>query len=100
MQVSSHSFTKLMQMAQLSFSPGEQGAMREELSSIMDWVAKLQEVDTKGIAPLITMSVETNRFHPDTPDSPLPLSSALANAPKHDGTYFHVPTSKKPDKNA
>lgn len=61
------------------------------MSQILDWVEKLNELDTDEIEPLTTMSSEVNDMREDQVGRHLSHESALKNAPKRDSNYFRVP---------
>ena len=69
----------------------------KELNVILDWIDKLNEVDTEGIEPLTNMTAETNIFREDIVKSVMTHEEGLKNAPKKDSNYFRVP--KVLDKN-
>ena len=82
---------KLMKMAYLDLLPEEKVEIREALEVMICWMNQLNEVNTKGVIPLTTMSKEKNQFSVNQPLPSINLQEALANAPLHDGTYFHLP---------
>lgn len=64
--------------------------MRREMSKILDFMDKLNELDTSEVAPLVYMNEEANVTRPDRVDGSLSQEEALRNAPSTDGTYFRV----------
>lgn len=66
-------------------------AMRGDMSKIMAYMDKMNEVDTQGVEPLIFLSEEVNSLRNDTPEAPLTQEQALANAPQKNSDYFKVP---------
>lgn len=91
MQINKESLQKIAHLARLEFD--EEGAekMMANLSRILNWVEKLNEVDTEGIEPLTHMSVEQNVLREDVAGDSLTHENALAGAPKKDSDYFRVP---------
>jgi aspartyl-tRNA(Asn)/glutamyl-tRNA(Gln) amidotransferase subunit C len=65
--------------------------MMQDMTAIVNWVEKLNEVDTDGVEPLTTMSHEINVLRDDEVGEHLPHDKALQNAPKKDEDYFRVP---------
>ena len=65
--------------------------MINNLEKVLTWMEQLNEVDTNHVAPLTHMSEAVNVLRPDEARSTMTRDEALANAPKHDGTYFAVP---------
>ena len=63
----------------------------KDMTKIITWVEKLNEVDTEGIEPLTSMSHEVNAFREDEVLPHLGHDLALKQAPHHDTDYFRVP---------
>ena len=82
---------KLMHIARLSLNETEKKSFIKDLHNITQWMEHLDAINTKDVAPLTTLSVEKNNFSTGTPEKALPITQALANAPAHDGAYFHIP---------
>ena len=78
-------------LARLEFEESAADAMVASMSEILDWVEKLQEVDTEGVEPLTHMSYEMNAWREDETGEMLSREDALCNAPYHDDEYFRVP---------
>jgi len=62
-----------------------------QIGTILDYVDKLNEVDTEGIRPTSHAISLTNAFREDEPDEHLERDQALANAPQEEGGNFVVP---------
>jgi aspartyl-tRNA(Asn)/glutamyl-tRNA(Gln) amidotransferase subunit C len=94
-------------LANLELTEEERARMLRDLNSILDYVARLGELDTDKIAPMAQVSdrygvdesrQESERFayatREDVKDGlrkSLPHDVALKNAPDTDGTFFEVP---------
>ncbi len=78
-------------LARLELSPQDLEKMARQLSSIVDYVAQLQEVNTDGVEPLAHAVELQNVFRPDEPAPSLPVNEALANAPQRHGDFYAVP---------
>ena len=78
-------------LARLELSPEDLEKMARQLSSIVDYVAQLQQVNTDGVEPLAHAVELQNVFRPDEPASSLPIDQALANAPQRRGDFYAVP---------
>jgi len=85
-------FNKLCRLCRLSVSPDEKSAFLKSLSSVLEYVTQLNDIDTEGVTPCFTIH-ETLRsvMREDIPEPPLPREAALANAPAHTGGMFRVP---------
>ena len=69
--------------------------MKGDLEKILAFVDKLNEIDTKGVEPLIYMSDEVNVLRADEITEETSQEDALKNAPQKDSDYFKVPTVLK-----
>ena len=91
MKINKDSVQKIAHLARLRFSEEKAEKMTEDLNMILDWIEKLQEIDTEGVKPLTGMSEEVNVFRDDEAKDTVSHEEALANAPKKDSNYFRVP---------
>ena len=91
MEVNKELVEKIAHLARLELSASEKAEMSQELTNILDWVDKLNEVDTTGVEPLIHMSEEMNVLREDIRQPHLSHEEALKNAPKKDSNYIRVP---------
>jgi aspartyl-tRNA(Asn)/glutamyl-tRNA(Gln) amidotransferase subunit C len=99
MKVDDQLIDKLARLSMLEFESEEKAAIKKDLERMLNFVEKLNEVDTKGVEPLIFVNGETNVFRPDAVTEVLTQAQALKNAPKHDSFYFKVPkVVENPDK--
>ena len=62
-----------------------------QIGNILDYVDKLNEIDTKGIRPTSHAISLTNAFREDEPKEHLDREKALANAPEKEDGNFIVP---------
>src|SRR5205807_9452254 len=62
-----------------------------QLESILEYVAKIQQVDTSGVEPMAHALPMHNVFREDVAEPSLPLEKVLQNAPDSDGSFFKVP---------
>jgi aspartyl-tRNA(Asn)/glutamyl-tRNA(Gln) amidotransferase subunit C len=82
---------KIAHLSRLEFDEKDAAKMMSDMTNIVNWVEKLNEVDTTGIEPLTTMSHEINMLRDDEVKEHLQHDRALKNAPKKDADYFRVP---------
>jgi aspartyl-tRNA(Asn)/glutamyl-tRNA(Gln) amidotransferase subunit C len=78
-------------LARLELSNAELEMMARQLSSILDYVNQLQQVNTDGVEPLAHSLPLQNVFRADEPAPSLPVDEALANAPDRRGSFYGVP---------
>ncbi len=62
-----------------------------QIGEILDYVDKLNEVDTDGVKPTSHAISLTNAFREDEPREHLEREKALANAPEKEDGNFVVP---------
>ena len=82
---------KIAHLARLEFEEKDAEKMMQDMTEIVNWVEKLNEVDTTGVEPLTTMSYEVNALREDEVKEHLAHTLALKNAPKKDADFFRVP---------
>lgn len=82
---------KIAHLARLEFDDKDAEKMMQDMTSIINWVEKLNEVDTTGIDPLTSMSHEINALRGDEGRAQLTAGEALKNAPLKNENYFRVP---------
>lgn len=91
MKIDREQLNKIAHLARLEFDEKDAEKMMKDMTSIVDWVEKLKEVNTDGVEPLTTMTYEVNVFREDEVKEHLEHERALLNAPKKDADYFRVP---------
>jgi aspartyl-tRNA(Asn)/glutamyl-tRNA(Gln) amidotransferase subunit C len=62
-----------------------------QIGDVLEYVAKLNEVDTEGLQPTSHAISLTNAFREDEQRPPLDREQALANAPEKEDGNFVVP---------
>lgn len=82
---------KVANLARLELAEDEKEAMIKDMSKILDFMAKLNEIDTSGIDPLVYMTDEVNVLREDVVKQEITTAEGLLNSPKHTSEYFLVP---------
>jgi aspartyl-tRNA(Asn)/glutamyl-tRNA(Gln) amidotransferase subunit C len=79
-------------LARLKLSDAEIDRMTQQLSAILDYAARLQELDTEAIPPTASVVPLQNVMRADQVVPSLPRDQVLANAPdkSEDGEFFRV----------
>lgn len=90
MTIDKETVDKIANLARLELAEDEKDKMIEDMSKILGFMAKLNEIDTSGIEPLVYMTDEVNAFREDVVKQEITHEEALQNAPKHDENYFLV----------
>jgi aspartyl-tRNA(Asn)/glutamyl-tRNA(Gln) amidotransferase subunit C len=78
-------------LAHLSLSDAEVRRFAKDLSSILDWVRKLDELDTSSVEPTSHAVALPTKLRDDEVVESLGVERALANAPERLGDGFGVP---------
>jgi aspartyl-tRNA(Asn)/glutamyl-tRNA(Gln) amidotransferase subunit C len=81
----------IAELARLALSDEEQALYQEQLSAILEYFERLQELDTEAIPPTAAVLPLRNVVRADEPGSPFPREDILANAPAAEGGCFKVP---------
>jgi aspartyl-tRNA(Asn)/glutamyl-tRNA(Gln) amidotransferase subunit C len=103
MKVTEKDVLYVADLANLELTPEERTRMVRDLNSILEYVDRLNELDTAGVPPMAQVSDRYGiaaeegaaKFEyvmrADELGSSLDHKLALANAPESDGTFFKVP---------
>jgi aspartyl-tRNA(Asn)/glutamyl-tRNA(Gln) amidotransferase subunit C len=78
-------------LARLELSEEEEERMTGQLNGILEYMDKLNELETKDIEPMTHAIQLHNVFRPDSVQDSLDRADSLANAPGNDGVNFVVP---------
>ena len=89
----------IAKLARLELTDEEKVRYREQLSAILDHVAKLQTLDTSSVAPMTAVfsagqggtTAAESHLRPDRSRPSLPTDELLKNAPEHDQDQFKIP---------
>jgi len=82
---------KVARLSRLELTEKEVDEFTGQLSAILDYVEKMNELDTENVAPLAHCLPISNVFRPDQARESLGAEKALENAPQRDGSFFKVP---------
>jgi aspartyl-tRNA(Asn)/glutamyl-tRNA(Gln) amidotransferase subunit C len=91
MNIDKKTLHKIAHLSRLEIKPEDEERLLKEMSSMVSFVKKLNEVDTTGVEPLTTMSHEINSMREDKVKDHLDRDSALKLAPSKDDQFFKVP---------
>jgi aspartyl-tRNA(Asn)/glutamyl-tRNA(Gln) amidotransferase subunit C len=91
MKIDQDAIKKIAHLARLEFDENSAEKISKEMSQILDWVEQLNEIDTRAVEPLTTMTSEVNVMREDKVGQHLDHEAGLSNAPKRDSDYFRVP---------
>jgi aspartyl-tRNA(Asn)/glutamyl-tRNA(Gln) amidotransferase subunit C len=87
---------QVAELAHLELSPEETPGMVADLNAVLDYVAELNELDTRGVTPLAQVSElqgagRQGTLRPDVVLPSLDRALVMAEAPETDGAFFKVP---------
>ena len=78
-------------LSRLELSDEEVAQFSGQLSDIVEYIEKLNELDTDNVEPLAHCLPVYNVLREDTPRPSLTNDEAMANAPEREDEYFKVP---------
>ena len=82
---------RVAKLARLDLSDEEIAGFSSELSAILEYIEKLDELDTSSVEPLAHCLPIHNVFRDDTVKASLGSEKVLANAPERVDDFFKVP---------
>jgi aspartyl-tRNA(Asn)/glutamyl-tRNA(Gln) amidotransferase subunit C len=85
----------IAELARLALTDEEQALYQEQLSAMLEYFERLQELDTEAISPTATVLPLQNVMRADEPAPPFPREDILANAPAAEEGCFKVPAVLK-----
>ena len=91
MEVNDTLVDKLANLARLQFDNTEKSAIKNDLQLMIQFVEKLNELDTTGVSPLLHMSDNINALREDEIKGSISREDGLKNAAKKDSQFFKVP---------
>lgn len=91
MMLSDAEIEHIASLARLQLTDEEKNLYRQQLSAVLDYMAKLREVDTSAIEPTATVLPLRTVLRPDVARPSLSPAELLANAPAAEGEMFRVP---------
>ncbi|MBX2972452.1 MAG: Asp-tRNA(Asn)/Glu-tRNA(Gln) amidotransferase subunit GatC [Flavobacteriales bacterium] len=92
MKITEEILDRTAELARLDVSdPATRTKLMADMQRVFDFVEKLNEVDTKGVEPLIFLTDEADVLRDDVASVEITKAEALMNAPVKDSDYFKVP---------
>jgi aspartyl-tRNA(Asn)/glutamyl-tRNA(Gln) amidotransferase subunit C len=82
---------KVAKLARLELSEAEIGEFAGQLNAIIDYVERMNKLNTEGVEPMAHCLPVSNVFRDDVIKESLGTEKTLANAPQSDGPFFKVP---------
>ena len=91
MKVNNKLVEHLAHLSRLDFDDDSKEKMKFDFEKMLDFVAKLEKVDTANVEPLSYMSSELNVLREDKVEEVLTQEQALRNSPVNDTDYIRIP---------
>ena len=91
MSIDNSTVKKVAKLARLKVDAKEEQNLKNELNNILEWVDKLQKVNTENIDPMLSVSNEPMPMREDMVTSKLDNNQILSNAPEKKAGFFVVP---------
>lgn len=91
MSVSKEEIIKIAKLSKLKFNDEEIEKFTSQFNEILEYMAKLNELDTENVQPLSHPLEVTNVMRDDKLMPSIETKKALQNAPDSDEQYFKVP---------
>ena len=82
---------KVAKLSRLELTEAEVEEFTGQLSAILDYMEKMNELDTTNVEPLAHCLPISNVFRDDCVKESLGTEKTLSNAPQRDGGFFKVP---------
>lgn len=82
---------EIAHLARLEFKDEAKGEIVNDMNRMLNFIEKLNELDTEHVEPLIYLTNEQNVLREDIPSVTLTQKEALKNAPQKDTDYFKAP---------
>jgi aspartyl-tRNA(Asn)/glutamyl-tRNA(Gln) amidotransferase subunit C len=90
MKINNALVSYLAELSRLELSSEEKAALEKDLSDILDYMDKLNELDTEGVPEATHIFASDNRFREDAVTGGDRRAEMLANAPERKGDFFKV----------
>jgi aspartyl-tRNA(Asn)/glutamyl-tRNA(Gln) amidotransferase subunit C len=82
---------KVADLARIAVKDEEVDALIPDMNKILTFMEKLNELDTKGVEPLVYMNAEENIWREDKAKQEISVTDGLKNAALHNEDFFLVP---------
>lgn len=91
MKIDEQTVYKVADLARIAIKAEEVAELTGEMSKILTFMEKLNELDTSNVAPLVYMNEAKNRWREDIVSQELNVADGLKNAALHNDSFFLVP---------
>ncbi len=91
MEVNNELIDKLAELSRLEFDEQSKEEIKKDLTNIIRFVEKLNELDLTDVEPLTYITDEKNVLRKDEVKHTVTKAEALSNVPLKDSDYIKVP---------
>lgn len=91
MNIDKKTIHKVADLARIEVKEAQVDDLIEEMSKILTFMEKLNELDTREVEPLVYLNREVNVFREDVVKQEITVEEGLMNASKHNEEFFMVP---------
>ena len=91
MSITKEQIKHLAHLSRLELNDNELDSMQGDMEKILEFVAKIDELDLTGVEPLTQMSGSVGVMRTDEALNMITKEQALKNAPDANSDYFRVP---------
>jgi aspartyl-tRNA(Asn)/glutamyl-tRNA(Gln) amidotransferase subunit C len=91
MRLTGKEIQQIAMLARLRLTAEEEARLTEQLDHILQYMGKLNQLDTSGIEPFGYIVETINPMREDRVTNQAKAEALLANAPAKENTFFQVP---------
>lgn len=91
MKIDDKMIDEISSLARLKFEGAERDAIKEDMQKILNFMDKLNELDTENVRPLEYVHEIYQKLRADKVQQTITKEEALSNAPQKDSDYIKVP---------
>jgi len=91
MRLTGKEVQQIAMLARLRLTAEEEKCLTEQLDNILQYMEKLNQLDTSGIEPFGHSAETINPMREDIVTNQAHAEALLANAPAKENTFFQVP---------
>ena len=91
MKLTREEVQRVASLARLRFTPKDEECLTEELDRILEYMEKLNQLDTSRIEPFTHAATTKNPMREDAITNKPNADALLANAPAQENHFFQVP---------
>jgi aspartyl-tRNA(Asn)/glutamyl-tRNA(Gln) amidotransferase subunit C len=91
MNIDKETIYKVADLARIEIGDNEVETLQADMTKILTFMEKLNELDTSDVTPLVYMNQEVNVWREDVVKQELTVAEGLKNSAKHNDDFFFVP---------